>query len=219
MGKKIKWFWKGMFLSLLLVSILLFIFRTTILDACGKFMAPDGHYTADVAILEGTEFIDRDVVKSGIKLLLSKNVKRIVVVLHRISPSHRPFALNEDYTHLVRKELAALGLKENDFEIIVTRINNPVTLTSATGAMGVLSKENVKSAILLSQGFHTRRSYLVYQYLANPSQIKIFPSACFNKYQLGHWWLQEHAVRDFLSEVQKLAYYMARGYIPLKFSY
>jgi hypothetical protein len=219
MKKKIKWFWKGIFLSMLLVSVLLFIFRTTILDACGRFMAPDGNYVADIAILEGTEFVDRDVVASGIKLLSSKKVKRIVVVLHRISPSHRPFALNEDYPNLVKKELETLGLRESDFKIIVTRIRNPVTLTSARGAMEALSQDNIKSAILLSQGFHTRRSFLVYQHVGNPLQIKIFPSACFNIYQRDHWWSQERAIRDFLSELQKLAYYWASGYIPVKFSY
>lgn len=182
-------------------------------------MAPDGNYVADIAILEGTEFVDRDVVASGIKLLLSKKVKRIVVVLHRISPSHRPFALNEDYPDLVTKELKALGLKESDFKIVVTRIRNPVTLTSAKEAMAALSQDKVQSAILLSQGFHTRRSFLVYQHLGTPLQIKIFPSACFNIYQREHWWSQERAIRDFMSELQKLAYYWARGYIPLKLSY
>ena len=59
-------------------------------------MAPEGNYIADVAILEGNEFIDRDIVMSGINLLSSGKVKRIIVVLYLIAPSHRPFALNED---------------------------------------------------------------------------------------------------------------------------
>ena len=51
------------------------------------------------------------------------------------------------------------------------------------------------------------------------SEIKIFPSACFNSYQLDHWWSQEDGLRDFAQELLKLAYYIAEGYIPFKLSY
>ena len=182
-------------------------------------MAPQGDYIADVAIIEGTEFIDRGVVMKGINLLSSGKVKRLIVVLFRIAPSHRPFALNEDYQNLVKKEMKALGLKEKDFRIIVTRIHHPITLTAARGVLETIAKEDIKSAILLSQGFHTRRSYLIYQYVFMPSKIKIFPSACFNSYQLDHWWSQENGPRAFAGEFLKLTYYLAKGYIPFKLSY
>jgi hypothetical protein len=158
-------------------------------------------------------------VMSGMNLLSSRKVKRIIVVLHRIAPSHRPFAFNEDYSHLVKKEMEALGLKEKDFRIIVANTYHPLTLTEARGALETISKEDVKSAILLSPGFHTRRSYLIYQHVCIPFQIKIFPSACFNSYQLDHWWSHEAGLRDFAQELLKLAYYLAGGYIPFKLSY
>ncbi len=216
---RVKWIWKGICVFLFLIIILIFIFRVTILMRAGQFMAPEGNYIADVAILEGTEFIDRSMVRSGMNLLLSGKVKRIIVVLHRIAPSDRPFAFNEDYPHLVKKEMETLGLKERDFTIIVTHIHEPITLTAARGALEAISKEGVRSVILLSPGFHTRRSYLIYQYLSNPFQIKIFPSACFKSYQLDHWWSQENGWRDFITEFLKLVYYIAGGYIPFKFSY
>jgi hypothetical protein len=219
MKAKSKWIWGTICISAIVAVTLVVSFRVAILMQAGKFMAPDGNYIADVAIMEGTEFIDRAVVMRGMNLLSSGKVKRIVVVLHRIAPSHRPFALNEDYPSVVKKEMEAIGLKEKDFKIIVTRIHQPITLTAATGALETLSKENVKSAILLSPGFHTQRSFLVYQHVGIPHQIKIFPSACFNAYQLDHWWSQEFGVRDFAAELLKLAYYLAKGYIPFKFNY
>jgi len=182
-------------------------------------MAPQGDHIADVAILEGNEFLDRGLVTCGMNLLSSGKVKRLIVVLFRIAPSHRPFAFNEEYPTLVKKEMEALGLKERDFKIIVTHIHHPVTLTAARGVMEAISKEEVKSAILVSPGFHTRRSYLVYQHVSHPYQIKIFPSACFNSYQIDHWWSQKLGLRDFSMELLKLGYYLAGGYIPLKLSY
>jgi len=182
-------------------------------------MAPQGNYTADAAILEGNDFLDRDIVISGMNLLSSGKVKRLFVVLHRIAPSDRPFAIHEDYPDLVKKKMLALGLKEKDFRIIEAHIDQPITLTAAKATMEIISKENIKSAILLSSGFHTRRSYLIYQYLCVPFKIKIFPYACFNSYQLDHWWSQESGWRDFTMEIMKLTYYLTRGYIPLKLSY
>ena len=219
MKNRIKWIWKVIFLFLLLTVILIFSFRRAILMHAGNFMAPQGDYVADVAILEGNSFIDRSLVMTGVNLLSSGKVKRLIVVLFRIAPSHRPFALNEDYPDLVRKEMANHGLKEKDFEIIVTHINHPITLVSAKGVLEKISKENIKSAILLSEGFHTRRSYLVYQHVGNPYHIKIYPSACFNSYNLDNWWRQEGGYRDFALESMKLVYYLGGGYIPLKLSY
>lgn len=220
MKNKIKRIWAGIFLFLLLVIILFFSFRETILMQAGQFMAPEGNYVADIAILEGNDFIDRNIMMRGMQLLSSGKVKKLIVVLFRIAPAHRPFGINENYPDQVKKEMERLGLKERDFRIIVTHIHYPQTLTAARGVSEIISKEeNVKSAILLSPGFHTRRSYLVYQYVCTPYQIKIFPSACFNSYQLDHWWSQERGFRDFAQELLKLADYLAGGYIPLKLFY
>jgi len=82
-----------------------------------------------------------------------------------------------------------------------------------------ISKDNIKSAILLSSGFHTRRSYLVYQHVGDSYHIQIYPSACFNSYNLDNWWKQEGGLRDFALELMKLVYYLGGGYIPLKLSY
>lgn len=220
MKKRARWVWGSIGLSLLLAVAVIYAFRVTILMQAGRFMAPGGHYTADAAILEGNEFIDRAVVKSGMELLATGKVRRIAVVLHRIAPSHRPFAMDADYAGLVRRELEAAGLEDRDFRIIVTRIHHPVTLAAARGAMAALSKEeNVKSAVLLSKGFHTRRSFLVYQHAGLPYGIKIYPAACFNAYPLDRWWLHEHGARDFVMELLKLAYYLAGRHIPFKFDY
>ena len=182
-------------------------------------MAPAGDYQADIAILEGAEFIRTGAIMSGMDLLSSGKVKRIVIVIQNIAPAHRPYGINGNYPDIVKQELKKLGLKETDFKVIVVPIRHPVTLKEAEVVLKALSKENIKSAILLSPGFHTRRSYLAYQYVGIPLEIKIFPSASFTEYQLNNWWVQEPGVRDFTVELFKFGYYLAGGYIPFKFSY
>jgi hypothetical protein len=218
-NRKSKWIWGGICLFIFIIIIFVYIFRETILLKAGSFMAPAGDYKADVAILEGAEFIRTGIITSGMDLLSSGKVKRLIIVLQNIAPADRPYGINGNYPDIVLQKLKNLGLKETESKVIVVPIRHPVTLKEAEVVLKDLSKENIKSAILLSPGFHTRRSYLVYQHVGIPLQIKIFPSACFTNYQLNNWWVQEPGVRDFTVELLKLGYYLARGYIPFKFSY
>ena len=216
---KSKWILAGICLLVLLTSIIVYIFRDDILFKAGCYMAPVGDYHADVAILEGTEFISTGLITSGVDLLSSGKVKRLVVVLQNIAPTDRPYGINGNYKDLVRQKLENHGLKETEFKVITVPVRNPITLNEAKVVLHGLARENVKSAILLSTGFHTRRSYLVYQHVGIPLQIKIFPYAYFPTYDLSNWRVKSSGIREFEVEVTKLFYYIIRGYIPFKLSY
>ncbi|MCE5212430.1 MAG: hypothetical protein LLG40_12845 [Deltaproteobacteria bacterium] len=218
-NRKSKWIGGCIVLCVLIITIFVFIFRETILFKAGSFLAPSGDYKADVAILEGNEFVSTGIITKGMHLLSSGKVKRIVIVLQSIAPADRPYGLEESYPDIVRQKIKNLGLKKQDFKIIMVPVQHPITLKEAEVVLKNLSRENIKSAILLSSGFHTRRSYLVYQYIGKPLQIKIFPEASFTGYNLDNWLVQERGFRDFTVELFKLVYYLAGGYIPFKFSY
>ena len=216
MKTKVKWVWAAICLSTLVASILVYSFNEALLIRTGRFMAPQDIGTADVAILEGAESLETGAVNVAINLLSSGRASCIIVVLHRPSENRKQFALDEGYSSLVKKRLKALGLDEKQFMIVVTPVHHPITLTEATVVLKTLSQEGVKNAFLLSNGFHTRRSFLVYQYVGRPLAINIIPLAYFNDFQLDNWWRHEEGLREFLSELFKLVYYQVRGYIPTK---
>ena len=222
MTKKIKWFIGSIGLFVIVTLVLAFSLRETILVKAGKFMAPEDikiEGISDVVILEGTEFVGATMVSQGLEVLSSGKAKRMVIVLHGIAKKYRPFAMQEDYPSLIRMELHKLGLKDSDFTIIVTPLRDPITLTTARFVLDALAKDGVKKAILISSGFHMRRSYLVYQHAAMPFSITIYSLPCFDAYPRNNWWNEGHGARHFLLEIQKLSIYMAMGYIPLKISY
>jgi hypothetical protein len=218
-----KWIFGGIGLSVLILVIVIYAFHGAILLRAGRYLAPSIDHTgntADVVLVEGNEFIQRYTMTRGIDLFKSGDAKHLVILLTRINQDDRPFAINEDYLGLVRKNLQGLGLGEKDFEIILTPYEHPLTLSAAKAALDLLSKEGVTNIILLSNGFHTRRSYLTYQYVGEQYQIKIVPQACFeNDQQIEKWWIRDKDARAYVSELSKLIYYIVRGYIPLKFSY
>lgn len=217
-----KWILGGIGLSVLLVIIIFYVFHEAILLRVGRFMAPSMDNVgniADAVIVDGDEFIKRYTIIKGINVLRSGAAKRLVIVMQQINQEDRPFGVNEDYFGLVRKDLEGHGLKEKDFKIIMTPWKHPLTMSAAKTALDMLSREGVKSAILVSDGFHTRRSYLTYQYVGESYQMKIIPQACFKNSQYDKWWSRDKDLRSYIEELSKLTYYMLRGYIPMKFSY
>lgn len=221
MKNKSKWVWGAIGLAgfLLLASGSC---ETFLLEA-GTFMAPvddrmEG--VADIVVLEGVDHIERDLAAKAAGMVSSGKARRMAVVLNRV-PEDNPSVEIEAPPSVVQKALDGLELDETSCRIIVTSFRHPVTLTSAKEVMGVLAGEGVRKVILVSPGFHTRRSYLVYQSLGEPLQIRIYPHASFDGHNHGidRWWTQYHGVHDFVEQGLKLAYYMIRGYIPLRFSY
>ena len=209
----------GILVLLILACIGGYLFRESLLEEAGRFMAPQSESYADAAILEGSDYISVGFIEKGKDLLSSGRAKKIFIVIHRIAPAHRPFGIDGDYPNVVREKLIHAGLKEELFKIIVTPIRNPVTLKEAQFAMKEIAAHKIGSAILVSPSFHTRRSYLAYQLAANSLNIKIYPLASFTDFNQERWWVDETGWRDFAAESAKLFYYLLGGHLPLKFSY
>jgi len=213
---KRRWIWGGIFISILVIIPL--VFGDTLLLQVGRFMAPEEIGIADVVILEGSETVESGGVAKGVNLLSSGRAGCLIVVVHQVPEKKKPFAIPEDYPNLIKKKLKTLGLREEQFEVLVTPVHHPVTLTEAKIVLQTLSGEGVKEGILLSKGFHTRRSFLVYRQVGIPLQIKIIPSPYYSEYELDRWWINAPGMRDFISEFSKLVYYQIRGYVPFSLS-
>jgi hypothetical protein len=222
MKKTSKWVWGAVGLAAILLLLASGSCDTFLLDA-GRFMAPvddrmDG--TADIVVLEGIGHIERELVARAAGMVSSGKARRMVVVLNRV-PEDNPSVETEAPLSVVQKALGGLGLDDTSCRIIVTSFRHPLTFTSAKEVMQVLAGEGVRNVILISPGFHTRRSYLVYQSIGEPLQIRIYPYASFDGHNHGldKWWTQWHGVYDFIEQGIKLLYYMVRAYIPLILSY
>ena len=208
------------FLTVLLISCIIgYLYREPFFEKAGRFMAPQNDHKADVVILEGADFIRSGFIKTGMDMIAGGKVKKIIVVIHRIAPMHRPFGIQGDYPDVVQQKLQELGLQEEQFKIIVSPVRTPVTLKEAQFVFQNLEHEKISSAILIAQSFHTRRSYLAYSYVAQPFKIKIYPLASFTDFNMEKWWTSESGWREFLAESGKLFYYLLCRHIPFKFSY
>lgn len=208
---------KKLFFPIILLGlIILFAFYyQPILIGMGGFLAVERLGKADVVILEGTELIREEAVRTGLKLLSSGNARRLVVV-YQESENEKIFGRPPDYNLFLMRKLKELGLKEDQIIVLEVPKEHPITLTEAQVVLSNISRRGVKSAILLAEDFHTRRSYWTYRKVGSPLGIEIIPCAYFTKYRNENWWQKAEGLREFFWESIKFFYYLVRGYIPIK---
>jgi hypothetical protein len=185
----------------------------------GRFLAPSGEGNAEIVVVEGSQVLRNRAVNMGFRFLSGEKAKRmLVVVLHEFSKEDRLFAIQGKYSEFLIDESEKMGMERGRFQVIMTPINgHPITLTEAQFVVAKLSRDGIKSAILLSEGFHTRRSFGVYNQEGARVGLRIIPFPYFNEYKDDDWWHHADGVHDFFQESVKLAYYLMRGYVSIKY--
>ena len=167
--------------------------------------------------MEGTQIITNGGLNVGLRLLSNGRATHLVVVLHHPSKEHRVFALEGKYLQLIINELERLGLEKERVQVILAPIEgHPITLKEARFVVSKLSQDGVRSAILLSEGFHTRRSFAVYSHEGGRVGLSVMPYPYFIGYKRDSWWREAQGINEFLIEFFKLTYYLLHGYIPIK---
>jgi hypothetical protein len=170
-----------------------------------------------MVILEGTQVVKKGALNAGMRLLADGKAKSMVVVLQHPSKENQVFALEDRYTQLIMNELEHLGLEKEKVQVISAPIDgHPITLTEARFVVAKLSQNGVRSAILLSKGFHTRRSFGVYSQEGARVGLHVVPYTYFIEYDTNSWWHETEGVSDFVEESFKLVYYLLHGYISIK---
>jgi hypothetical protein len=203
-------------LSVVFVSSLL-LFYQPLLKEAGEFLAPCSSEKAEAVILEGSQTVRNGAINVGLKLLFDGKAERMVLVIHQPLKDDQLVALQEKYIRLLINESDRIGLGKGKFQItVVPFAGHPATLNEARFVLTKLTQDGIRSAILLSKGFHTRRSFGVYNQEGARVGVRIIPSPYFTEYKNDNWWKHLQGVRDFFEQTIKLAYYLLRGYVSIK---
>jgi hypothetical protein len=182
-------------------------------------MAPISDGKAEVLIIEGNEVISNAALRAGITLLSQGRASRMAVVVKvPLNEGRQTFALREKYAQLIIEGAERVGVRKEKVEVISAPIpGHPITLAEAQFVVAKLSGEGVRSAILLADGFHTRRSYGLYSQEGSKVGLQVVPYAYFIDYEREDWWQDTEAIGDFIQESAKLAYYVMKGHLALRY--
>ena len=177
----------------------------------GRSMAPEAFETADVLVLEGGVGIDKRLLVEAVRQMRSGRAAHLVLVTHQTAGKPSPYEIKA--ADRIEASLYQLGFPSERFTIILTPNIHPITLNEASIVLKRLSAEGVRSAVLMTDGFHERRSYLVYMQVGTPLGIKITPSTAFLDYTPENWWATRLGWYEFFEESAKTTYYYMRGYL------
>jgi len=202
-------------IPLVFILVGIFLFYERILTGAGRFLSPEGRGDSDVVIVEGVELAKWKAVEIGIQMLSSGRANRLVVVGYG-SVIEQTSAQPENRAFFLARKLDGLGLRADRIQWIEVPVDHPATLREAQFVVSVLRKDGVRSAILLADGFHTRRSYWAYKEAGSPLAIEIIPCPYFTSFRNENWWRTTDGIRAFTTQFAKYFYYILRGYIPVK---
>jgi hypothetical protein len=197
------------------VVFLLFISRGALLAGLADYFAPSRDAKADAAILEGTELVTWGLLKTGLDLVASGKAGRLVIVVQQAPADTGNVGLS-DYPSLLTRHLEKMGILEGRFQVVAVPMSHPITLTEAGIVLSVLSSKGTRSAIVVAEGFHTRRSYWSYKAAGMRCGIEISPHPCFVTYPKVGWWTHLDGLHEMVDESLKLLYYVVKGYLPFK---
>lgn len=100
-------------------------------------------------------------------------------------------------------------------EVIISNVHAESTWNEAKQVLTLLKQENATSALIVTDGFHTRRARATYDHLQTDPEIRLTFVSTSGPFVADSWWQIPSGPRLVLGEYVKLAYYLVRyGVIP-----
>jgi hypothetical protein len=104
-------------------------------------------------------------------------------------------------------ELMARVARLQDPTILPIRIREPVSLNAAYQVRDFLIKEHLRSVIVVTDGFRSKRSALVYHAVLDPAGIKVGCMPVFGERTPRNWTKMWHGIEEVTEQFLKLQYY------------
>ena len=92
-------------------------------------------------------------------------------------------------------------------ELVAVRETEPITLNAALQLRDFLQRERLRSVLLLTSGFRSRRSALVYHRAWAPAGIRVSCLPVFGQTTTANWANRWHGVEEVIEQLVKLLYY------------
>jgi hypothetical protein len=92
-------------------------------------------------------------------------------------------------------------------ELLSIRISEPISLNAAYQIRDFLTTEHLRSVIIVTDGFRSKRSSLIYHAVLDPAGIKVGCVPVFGQTTPRNWTKTWHGIQDVTEQFLKLQYY------------
>ncbi len=136
------------------------------------------------------------------KLLSDGWGRRVLVPVQTSTNGDRPNAVSKGFV-----EVMARIARIPEPELIPVREAEPISLTVARQVQDKLVDEGIVSVIVLSPGFRSRRSFLVWSAVLEPAGIRVSVAPVFGERTPENWRDTWHGWQEVVLQWLKLLYY------------
>lgn len=194
--------WK-ILVCLCLVSILSWFFaRSYLIDAIGRSLVYEGPAEKSEILL--IENFDNEYLlfKKAAQLKLDGLGKLIIVPVQA--------DLNSDLPEHISLKVAEVLCQEAGMvapQIVTVKYKEPISLNVARQLAHVLQTNKVQSVLIITSGFRSRRTYLVYHSVLAPLGIRVSCLPVFDYSSPSNWTKSWHSMQEVFLQFLKLQYY------------
>jgi uncharacterized SAM-binding protein YcdF (DUF218 family) len=174
-----------------------------------SLVAQDALERADVVIADVTAWPSIEVLEQAARLYRAGYAGRML--LTRYVPNDRLDAagirVSRRFDEVLRIYTRELDLRDEEVETIPIEVSDPVTLNTARQVAAHCESQGVRSAILVTSLFHSRRSALSFRQWLEPHGVKLISRPVESGLRVNNWWRTKDGLRTVLQESVQLAYY------------
>jgi uncharacterized SAM-binding protein YcdF (DUF218 family) len=141
---------------------------------------------------------------------LYKNIyaPKLIACGGQIPDGFEALGLNLRESEITLAALKRLGVPE---KAVITMPRGTSTFTEAKIVRDLARQNKMKSIIIVTSQFHTRRARWVYNRVLKGTGIKIMMAAARERrFNWESWWLDDDGILNFCTEYCKFGYYMVK---------
>lgn len=172
-------------------------------------VAEDALDHADVVIADVGESPSFTVMQYAARLYRERHADRLLLTRY-IPNEHLEMAgirIPRLFDEVLRVYTRELGIQDHEVDTIPIAVNHPVTFSTAKQVAAYCRTRTIRTAILVTSLFHSRRSALSYRRCFDPDGIKLISRPVESGLRVTNWWRTKDGVRTVLQESLQLAYY------------
>lgn len=193
--------------ALLLVCLLIFALRVPILTGLANYLVATDTplQKADLIFVLNGDYNTRPFYASE---LYKQGLAPLVVIAQAESSPAEKLGLEENPTQIAVKVMLLKGVPAD--RILVLEENGPVTSTfdEAAALRSYITSHNIRSVILLTSQFHTRRARWVFEKELSGLPVRLeVAGAPHTSFNAGNWWNVEDGLIYLNNEYIKLFFY------------
>ena len=198
----------------LIVSIYILItyYHASILSGIGGFLIVEHEpMESEIAVCLAGGNIERGLAAADI---YKKGLASMILISREEPPDGYELLKGSGFSYpesidLLRVLLQEAGVPEQAILERDTIVNS--TVSEAVAIKKITEEENIKSMIIITSPYHTRRAWLTFKRVFKDSDMRILmlPSK-YSGFKAEDWWKRRRYIKDVIIEYQKLIFYIAK---------